>query len=157
MAENGGERMDVEKELSRKEERFCLEYAIDYVGAAAARRAGYAEKSAAKIACKLLKDPRVMERIRQLQKEQAERLMINSDNVYIRTIDLLDKCMANKPVLEWDYSEHCLVETGEYQVDSKGAVKCLELLAKMQGLLNKEPPMSGESGPVYYKDDLPED
>lgn len=140
-------------DLKRKEERFCLEYAVDYNGTAAAKRAGYAEKSAAKTACRLLKDERVMARIRELQKEQAERLCLSSDLIVIRALELYDKCTQAVPVQEWDYSEHKMVDTGEYQIDSKGAVKCLELLGKHIGMFDKDNQSVGD-GPVFIRDDI---
>ena len=83
-------------DITMKEERFCLEYVTDYNGAAAARRAGYAEKSAAKQACRLLSRPEVMAYIRALQKEQRERLCVSSDLVITKTMELLDICMAKR-------------------------------------------------------------
>ncbi len=140
-------------DLKRKEELFCLEYAVDYNGTAAAKRAGYAEKSAAKTACRLLKDERVMARIRVLQKEQAERLCLSSDLIVIRALELYDKCTQAVPVQEWDYTEHKMVNTGEYQLDSKGAVKCLELLGKHIGMFEKDNRDMGD-GPVFIRDDI---
>lgn len=141
--------------LTRKEELFCREYTRDYNGAAAARRAGYEEKSAAKAAHRLLSKPQVLQFVRELQKEQAERLCLSSDLVVIETLDLLAKCKAAVPVMEWNYSDHCMRETGFYQVDSKGATKCLELLAKFQGMDGKKV-QDEEDGPVFYKDDIPD-
>ncbi len=143
------------EDLKRKEERFCLEYAVDYNGTAAAKRAGYAEKSAAKTACRLLKDERVMARIRELQKEQAKRLCLSSDLIVIRALELYEKCTQAVPVQEWDYTEHKMVDTGEYQIDSKGAVKCLELLGKHIGMFDKETQDRGD-GPVFICDDIGE-
>lgn len=142
-----------ERKISRKEERFCLEYTIDYNGTAAAKRAGYEDKSAAKAACKLLKRPEVMERVRELQREQADRLCLSSDLVVTKTLELLDKCMANTPVMEWDYSKHQMVESGQYQVDSKGAAKCLEILGKHLGMLDgKKQETISDAVPIYHDD-----
>lgn len=136
-------------DITMKEERFCLEYVTDYNGAAAARRAGYAEKSAAKQACRLLSRPEIMERVRALQKEQRERLCVSSDMVVIKARELLDICMAATPVLEWDYGEHKMVPSGEYQVDSKGAAKCLEILGKHLGMFDKGA-NANDDRPVFY-------
>lgn len=139
------------EKLTAKEERFCLEYCIDYNGAAAARRAGYAEKSAAKAACKLLKEERVLARVRELQQEQAKRLCLSSDLVLIRTMELVDACMAKrKPIREWDYEAHEWKETGEYLIDGKTAVRALELLGKYLGMLGGEKGLQGDTGPVFY-------
>ena len=143
-----------EQLLTAKEERFCLEYTVDYNGTAAAKRAGYTEKSAAKTASRLLKRSCVMERVRQLQKEQAQRLCISSDLVVIQAMELYKKCTQAVPVTEWDYSEHCMVETGEYQLDSRGAVKCLELIGKHLGMFDKDEWGRTQDGPVFIVDDM---
>ena len=135
--------------LSYKEERFCLEYSCDYNQTQAAIRAGYAEKSAAKQGCLLMKKPAVVARIRQLQKEQAERLMITSDRIMLELMDVYQKCMQAVPVEEWNYSEHRMEPTGEYQFDSKGATKALELLGRHLGMFDKRADDGGEGGPVY--------
>ncbi len=145
-----------ERALTAKEERFCLEYTVDYNGAAAAKRAGYTEKSAAKAACRLLKQERILERVRSLQREQAQRLCLSSDLIVIRALDLYARCTQAVPVTQWDYSEHKMVETGEYQLDSKGAVKCLELLGKHIGMFDKDSSDASGSGPVFYLDDIGE-
>lgn len=137
-----------ETALTRKEERFCLEYVIDYNQTKAAERAGYAEKSAAKTGCKLMKDPRILARVKELQKEQADRLCLSSDLVVIKLLELVDICMAAKPVMEWDYSNHEMSPTGEYQIDSKGAAKALELLGRHLGMFDRKEQAPTE-GPVY--------
>ena len=121
-------------ELTNKQERFCLEYVIDYNGTKAAIRAGYAEKTANRTASDLLSKPDILARVRQLQEEQAKRLSISSDWVLIRLCETLEKCMAVAPVMEWDPDEKCKVETGEYVFDSKGALKALELIGKHIGM-----------------------
>ncbi len=136
--------------LTAKEERFCLEYIVDYNGAAAARRAGYGEKAAAKQACRLMHRPEVMAHIKALQAEQRERLCVSADLVVIRTMELLNVCMAATPVMKWDYQEHEMVPTGEYQVDSKGAAKALEILAKHLGMDGKGAPTGMDELPVFY-------
>lgn len=138
-----------ETALKPKEERFCLEYLICYECKKAAIRAGYAEKSAAKAGCKMMKDPRILARVKELQKEQAERLCLSSDLVVIKLLELVDICMAAKPVMEWDYDLHEMRPTGEYQIDSKGAAKALELLGRHLGMFDKRDDDSGEGGPVY--------
>lgn len=137
-----------ETALTRKEERFCLEYVIDYNQTKAAERAGYAEKSAAKTGCKLMKDPRILARVKKLQKEQADRLCLSSDLVVIKLLELVDICMAAKPVMEWDYDLHEMRPTGEYQIDSKGAAKALELLGRHLGMFDRKEQAPTE-GPVY--------
>ena len=139
--------------LTRREEMFCQYYTDSYNGADAARRAGYAEKSAAKSACKLLKEERILQRVREIQQETVEQLCISRQRVVLQLMELVDVCMAAKPVMEWDYSEHKMVPTGEYQIDSKGAAKALELLGKHLGLFDKENGSQDDTGPVFYTGD----
>ncbi len=122
-----------EKELTRKEERFCREYIIDYNGTAAAVRSGYSEKNAAAQACKLLKKAEVLDFIRLLQKEQCERLCISADWVLLKLTEIVGRCMQATPVKEWDYSKHRWVETGTFEFDAKNANKALEMIAQRTG------------------------
>lgn len=139
--------------LTKREEMFCQHYTVSYNGADAARRAGYAEKSAAKAACKLLKEERVLQRIRDIQQETVDQLCLSRNAVVLKMYELLDICMAAKPVLEWDYSQHKMVETGTYQIDSKGAAKALEMLGKHLGLFDAKNVADGDTGPVFYTGD----
>jgi phage terminase small subunit len=64
-----------------RQERFCQEYIIDLIGQKAARRAGYATKSAHNTAMLLLRDPKVQDRIKELQQERQERTKTDQDFV----------------------------------------------------------------------------
>jgi len=70
-----------ENKLAAKRERFCQEYLVDLNGSAAARRAGYAARSAGVEACELLKLPEIKERIEQLMAERTVRTQITQDRV----------------------------------------------------------------------------
>lgn len=142
--------------LTRREDMFCEEYVAScFNGAEAARRVGYDPKSAAKAAHRLLSKPQVLARVDQIREECVERTRISTGFVITQTVELLQKTTAAVPVMEWDYSEHCMKETGFYQVDSKGAAKCLELLAKFQGMDGKKA-QDEDEGPVFFKEDIPE-
>ena len=119
---------------NNRHELFCREYIIDYIGTQAAIRAGYSKKTAHVQASELLKNPKVLARIRELQKEQTERLAITSDWVVQQLVDVVKKSKEPEPVMEWDYVEKALIKTGEYTFDSKGATKALELLGKHLGM-----------------------
>lgn len=138
-------------ELKPKERHFCEEYILDYNGKESAIRAGYPEKSAAKKACLLLKQSAVMSYIKELQDERSKRLCMSADYVLTETLDTLRKCKEPVPVMEWDYSEHKMVRTGEFTFDSKGACKCLEMLGKFLGVGDRP---TGADGVVYIHDDL---
>lgn len=144
--------------LTPKKERFCLEYIQDYNATQAAIRAKYSPKSAAKTGCQLLKEPEVRAYIEQLQREARERLMLNHDRVILELVDVVNICKSAVPVEKWDYLSHEMVETGEYQIDSKGAVKALELIGRHLGMFDKQDIPTGDTGPVFYtgEDELKE-
>lgn len=121
---------------SKKQERFCLEYIVDYNATQAAIRAGYKEKNAGTTAHKILKNPKVLARVRELQAEQAERLSISADWVILQLVEIHSRCMQHSPVMEWDSESHSYQETGEYQFNSKGALGALEMIGKHMGMWN---------------------
>ncbi|MDD3243085.1 MAG: terminase small subunit [Eubacteriales bacterium] len=120
--------------MTGRQEMFCREYVIDYNGTQAAIRAKYSEKTAYSQAHDLLKKPEILSRIRELQHEQTERLAITADRVLTNLWDTYQRCTQAVPVMKWDYDEHEMVETGEYQFDSKGALRALELIGKHIGM-----------------------
>ncbi len=143
------EKADVQ--LKGKEQHFCEEYILDYNQTAAAIRAGYPEKSAAKKGSLLMKRPDIRTYILQLQKDRRERLSIQGDFVLAETLDLLKICKTGVAVMAWNSQKHAMVPTGERQVDSKGAARCLELLAKMIGSGEEK---NAAAPVVYITDDL---
>ena len=132
--------------LSRKYERFCQEYVIDYNGTKAAVRAGYAEKSARQQASRLLALDEILERIQELQTEQVKRLGVTQDYVVVQLLDTYRCCRAPYPVMRYDYDLGEMVETGMYQFDSKGALRALELIGKHLGMYDRKTPHTPGAG-----------
>lgn len=116
--------------LTEQQELFCQEYVIDYNGTKAAIRAGYSQKTAKSQAHRLLTKEHILARIRAIQKERLEKLAVTQESVLLNLLEIYDRCMQAKPVLEWDYGEKKYVETGEYTFDSKGALKAMEMIGK---------------------------
>lgn len=124
--------------LNAQQERFCEEYIIDYNGTAAASRAGYSEKSATVTASRLLRNAKVLARVRELQAEQAERLAMSADWVMLQLRACYQRCMQQEPVMAFDPDERRMVETGEWAFDSKGALKAMELMGKQIGMFENK-------------------
>ena len=103
--------------LTKKEERFCLEYVIDYNGTRAAIDAGYKESDAPNRAYRLLKKAEVSARVRELQHEMAERLALSEDFVVLEAMDTYRTCK----------------ELG----DAKNALKALKLIGDHLGMFDK--------------------
>lgn len=118
-------------------ERFAREYVVDYNGTQAVIRAGYSEKSAASQASRLLRNDKVLARVRELQHEQAERLCISADWVVLKLVDVTHKAMQAEPVMKYNFATKEMEETGEYLFDSKGANRALELIGKHIGMFDK--------------------
>ncbi len=129
--------------LTPQQERFCQEYAVDYNGTNAAKRAGYSESTAASQASRLLKNAKVLSRVRAIQKEQLEKTALTKESVLLNLMDVYDRCMQTKPVMEWDYEAGEYKETGTYAFDSKGALRALELLGKHLAMFTNKIEHSG--------------
>lgn len=120
-----------------KQKLFCREYVKDYNGTQAAIRAGYSPKTASVQASRLLKKSDILELIRKNQQEVLNSTCLSEEKLINKLQDILDRCMTATPVKEWDYSEHEYIEKGEYQFDSKGALKAIELLGKHLGVFER--------------------
>lgn len=67
--------------MTRRQERFIEEYLLDFNGAAAARRAGFGEKSAASYACKMLKNPQIRKVLQEKMTLRAQQMQLRQDTV----------------------------------------------------------------------------
>jgi phage terminase small subunit len=142
--------------LTDKQEAFVREYMIDLNATQAYLRAGYKvnDNVARANASRLLTNANVHARIEQLQAERAKKLELDANWVLRRLKDISDRCMQSEPVLEFDYEEKKLVETGEYKFDSNGANKATELIGKHLGMFKDKLEISGETG-VRIINDIP--
>ncbi len=75
--------------------------------------AGYSEAGAGVAGCKLLKNPKVDERVRELQSKMAQKAMVTAESLMQRGLQLLDKA--------------------ELSADFKSASQTLERVAKIGG------------------------
>lgn len=62
----------MEKKLTRKQQRFCEEYVIDFNGTRSAIVAGYSEKTARQIATETLSKPYIQDYINEIQKDLSK-------------------------------------------------------------------------------------
>ena len=87
---------DVDKPLTPKEEQFCHEFQVDLNGAAAARRAKYAEKSARITASKLLTKPNIARRLAELRKERLDKTDVEAEDVVRMLAETYEDARAAK-------------------------------------------------------------
>lgn len=69
------------KKLTDKQERFCLEYVIDFNATQAAIRSGYSEKTAQMISSENLSKPIIQERIQELKAKAVEKIDITHSDL----------------------------------------------------------------------------
>ena len=124
------------KKLTPRQDLFCREYLVDYNATQAAIRAGYSEKTARSTASENLTKPDILARVRELQKQQAERLCISADWVVMQLVEVYKRCMTQEEVLIWDSDLRQKVPSGEYVFDSKGALNALDMIGRHLGLFD---------------------
>ena len=130
--------------LNAKHEIFCQEYLKDLNGTQAAIRAGYSAKTAHVQASKLLSNPNISARVKELKAKRAEELELDAYWVLKRLKDISDRAMQAEPVMVWDHSSGEMVETGEYTFDSNGANKATELIGKHIGMFDQKAQFVGQ-------------
>lgn len=121
----GNMKIEKNKELTTRQQRFCLEYLIDCNATKAAIRAGYSEKTARSIGQENLTKPDIQAEIQRLKKPIEEKLQISAEWVLKGWKEIFERCMTSIPVLDSKGNP-----TGEYRFDSSGANRALELIAK---------------------------
>ena len=89
----------MEKQLTRKMERFAQEYVTDLNGTQAAIRAGYSPKTAKSKASDLLKDPRVQAAVEARLQELAERAKMTQEQVFQELVKVAKADMST--FAEW--------------------------------------------------------
>ncbi len=86
--------------LTRKQERFILEYILSGNGSEAARRAGYSERTAHQIAYENLRKPDVQAAIQALQQAQADELELTRQDVLKAILGAIEAAQeAGKPAI----------------------------------------------------------
>lgn len=124
--------------LTDKQERFCLEYIVDLNATQAAIRSGYSEDTARSIGAENLTKPAIRAYVRELMNKRSDDTLVDAYFVVHSLIENVKRCQQAEPVLEWDYEEKVMKPTGEWQYDSQGANKALELLGKHLGVFEKD-------------------
>lgn len=138
--------------LTPKQEMFVKEYLVDLNATQAAIRAGYSKKTADRIGPELLGKTCVARAIEEANQKRAEKLELSAEWVLENLKNVAVRCQQAEPVMVFDYSTKEMVETGEYQFDSKGANRALELIGKHLGMFVEKKEITGkDGGPITVK------
>ena len=129
---------ELERLLPEKQRAFVHAYILQRNGTQAAISAGYKpgrdNRTASTTASRLLKDPVITAYRLAVQKQAFSRLGITLESVCMDLVEIKERCMQARPVMEWDSSRHEYVESGEWTFDARGAIRATAELAELLGL-----------------------
>ena len=116
---------DMKKTLKGKRAAFVEEYIKDQNGTAAAIRAGIPEAGASVQASRFLREPAVLKYRDLLIEAEAAAIGVNRESLIVKAERVYNKCME------------------EENFDPRGAVKALEIQAKLDALLTERQELDG--------------
>lgn len=121
--------------MNPRQRRFAEEYAVDHNGAQAAIRAGYAPGRAKQTARDLLKRPDVTTLIAELDEKARVELGVSKEWLVAQAVAGWEKAFAGAPKVTRDGEPITVDDERIMEWNPTGAVKFLELLAKVTGAL----------------------
>ena len=89
--------------LNARQLAFCREFCIDLNASAAARRAGYSQRTAGRHAADLMQDPRIQAEIQRLTAAKAARASMEADEVVEQLVNIVRSDISD--VMTWGMSE----------------------------------------------------
>ena len=141
--------------LSPKQARFVEDYLLDLNASAAARRAGYSERTAGQTGFELLKKPEIQAAIQEAQQQRSERTEITADKVLreygrlafsdlrkvlrwnARRVELMDSETLD-PDAAAAISEVAVTKDGTIRVKMHSKTAALEALSRHLGLFDPQ-------------------
>lgn len=138
------------RELTPKQQMFVKEYLVDLNATQAAIRAGYSERTADRIGPKLLGNVGVSHAISEAMKAKTEKLDISVEYVLKGLVEVAERCLQKKPVMEFDRENRRMVQATDdhgrevWEFDSTGANRALELLGKYKQMFTDKVQHSGD-------------
>ncbi len=120
--------------LTAKQERFCLEYVVDFNATQAAIRAGYSEHTAYSIGWENLKKPEIRNRVTALSNETADELGLTQRRILLKLWDVVEKAYEGAPKTDKDGRAVFVDGVLIMEWSPPGATRALELLMKHRGM-----------------------
>lgn len=137
-------------ELTKKQKRFVQEYLIDLNATAAARRAGYSEKTARCIGNENLTEPAIKAEIdRELAKIQSDRIATADEVMRYLTSVMRGEQTEEIPLLQGDGIQALVAK----DVSAKDRLKAAELIGKRYGLFTEKLGLDGVVPVILAGDD----
>lgn len=123
--------------LTDKQERFILEYLVDFNATQAAIRAGYSEDTAYSIGWENLRKPEIASRIATAGAQTADELGMTREYVFRTLREAIDKALAGAPKSHGTKDGYTLVYDSDgnpiIEWSPSGVKGLVELLAKVRG------------------------
>ncbi len=114
--------------LTPRQARFVEEYLLDLNATAAAKRAGYSERTAYAQGQRLLKQVEIAAAIKKAQDARSERTKIDQDWVIERLVGVYEASMEARPVCDKNGEEK------GFTFNPTAANRALELIGKHKGM-----------------------
>ena len=114
--------------LTPKQARFVEEYLLDLNATAAAKRAGYSERTAYAQGQRLLKHVEIAAAVQKAQEARSVRTKINQDWVIERLVGVYEASMEARPVCDKNGEEK------GFTFNPTAANRALELIGKHKGM-----------------------
>lgn len=142
--------------LTDKQEKFCLEYIVDFNATQAAIRAGYSKKTAYSVGSENLRKPEVQKRIQVLNQGIKNQKIADAEEIR-QTLTLFLRDEATEDVI---VSEGIGLGMSEVRHERKGVsirdrLKSAELLSKLLGLFEQKDER-GKADNSYHGEELME-
>lgn len=113
--------------------------------ATAAVRAGYAERSAAGQASRMLKNEKVAAYRRARYIELYDKVGVSPEWVGLKLVEIVERCMEATPHMVWDSSRKEYVPDGTWNFDANGATKALSAIGRSLGMFSDKPQARSEN------------
>lgn len=115
--------MSSQKKLSSRQQKFIAEYAVSGDAEAAARAAGYAERTVRSAQTRLLSRPEILRAVELARGDAEAADAVTRQWVVARLKEVADRCMQAAPATSGK-------DAGLYKFDAAGAIRSLNLLGK---------------------------
>lgn len=152
MSDNSIEKQ-TNKEITPKQEKFCLEYLKDFNGTQAAIRAGYSKKTANEQAVRLLAKVSIQNYIKEINSKVEKSSIMDIQEIQERlTAMARGEIQEEVIVVTGDGDGYSSAQVMKKQIGAKDQAKALELLGKANSLFVDK--IQNMAPPQIY-DDIP--
>jgi phage terminase small subunit len=124
-----------ERPLTTKQRRFVDEYLLDMNASAAARRAGYGDRSADRHGSFLTRRPNVAAAIEARLAERRARLQVNAERVIAELARIAFVDIGR--IMDWTKKDSALKPSGEISPDDRAAIQEIAVVKRNGGLATR--------------------